>query len=129
GCQDAIPDPPAHAAPCLWVQARQRWPRHTGSAALPRAQKHPAHTALHRGGSRPVQRFLALIAVGAGKLGVASPSIPLSFAPASRCASISWISPIPRSSCSSVIALTPPECSSLISLGTSNAQIFMYAAG
>src|SRR5262245_16104160 len=23
GCQDAFPDPPAHAAPCLWVQARQ----------------------------------------------------------------------------------------------------------
>jgi hypothetical protein len=26
--QDAIPDPPTHASPCLWVQARQRWPRH-----------------------------------------------------------------------------------------------------
>src|SRR5215475_2060059 len=24
GCQDAFPDPPTHAAPCLWVQARQR---------------------------------------------------------------------------------------------------------
>src|SRR5262245_56426987 len=23
GCQDAFPDPPTHAAPCLWVQARQ----------------------------------------------------------------------------------------------------------
>jgi integrase len=26
GCQDAILDPPPHASPCLWVQARQRWP-------------------------------------------------------------------------------------------------------
>src|SRR5262245_49973121 len=25
GRQDAIPDPPAHASPCLWVQACQRW--------------------------------------------------------------------------------------------------------
>src|SRR5262245_27928486 len=25
--QDAIPGPAAHASPCLWVQARQRWPR------------------------------------------------------------------------------------------------------
>ena len=27
------------------------------------------------------------------------------------------------------MALTPPECSSVISLGTKSAQIFMYAAG
>ena len=26
GRQDAIPDPPPHAAPCLWVQTRERWP-------------------------------------------------------------------------------------------------------
>jgi hypothetical protein len=26
GRQNAIPDPPAHASPCLWVQARERWP-------------------------------------------------------------------------------------------------------
>src|SRR5262245_4007897 len=36
GCQDAIPDPPAHASPCLRIQARQRRPRHAGLAALPR---------------------------------------------------------------------------------------------
>jgi hypothetical protein len=28
GRQDAIPDPSPHAAPCLRVQARERWPRH-----------------------------------------------------------------------------------------------------
>src|SRR5262249_29134554 len=38
----ALLDPPPHAAPCLWVQARQRWPRHAGVTALPRAQEHPA---------------------------------------------------------------------------------------
>src|SRR5262249_32935051 len=43
GCQDAIPDPRAHASPCLRLQARQRWPRHAGPAALPRAQEHPAY--------------------------------------------------------------------------------------
>src|SRR5262249_12105105 len=34
-----------------------------------------------------------------------------------------------RASCSSVIALTPPECSNFISRGTSIAQTFKYAAG
>jgi hypothetical protein len=36
---------------------------------------------------------------------------------------------MPRSSCSSVIALTPPVCSNFISRGTSIAQTFKYAAG
>src|SRR5262245_25468639 len=59
----------------------------------------------------------------------AVPSITLAFAPASRCASISSIYASVRSSCSSLIALTPPECSNFISRGTSIAQTFKYAAG
>ena len=58
GRQDAIPDPPPHASSCLWVQARERWPRHAGPAALPRAQEHPAHRQVHRNGARPVQGLL-----------------------------------------------------------------------
>ena len=50
--------PPAHAPPCLRVQARQRWPRHARPAALPRAQEHPAHGPVHRHGARPLQRLL-----------------------------------------------------------------------
>jgi hypothetical protein len=46
-------------------------------------------------------------------------SITLAFARASRCASISLISSMERSSCSSDIALTPPECSTFISRGIS----------
>src|SRR5262249_22285713 len=98
-----------------------------GVAALPRAQEHPAHGQIHRNSARSLQELLALTAVGAGKLGVASPSITLAFAPASRCASISFISSIPRSICSVVIALTPPECSTCNSRGTSSAQTFKYA--
>src|SRR5215470_3984425 len=51
-----LPHPPAHASPCLWVQAR--WPRHARPAALPRAQEHPAHGPVHRTGARPIQGFL-----------------------------------------------------------------------
>jgi type 1 fimbriae regulatory protein FimB/type 1 fimbriae regulatory protein FimE len=50
--------PPAHASPCLWVQARQRWPRHADPAALPRPQEHSAHGQVHRNGARPLQGFL-----------------------------------------------------------------------
>src|SRR5262249_54523425 len=122
GCQDAFPDPPTHAASCLWVQARQRRPRHTGSAVLPRPPEHPAYGPVHRNGAGPLQEFLAL--TGDGKLGTASPSITLAFAAASRFAIISSINSSDRSSCSSVIALTPPECSNFISRGTSIAQTF-----
>src|SRR5262249_22964094 len=65
---------------------------------------------------------------GSAAIGSATPLTTLAFAPASRCANISLISSIPRSSCSSVIALTPPECSTCISRGTSIAQTFKYAA-
>src|SRR5262245_50163520 len=116
-------------SPRLRLQARQRWPRHAGVAALPRAQEHPAHGALHRNGARSLQELLALTAVGAGKLGVASPSITLAFAPASRCASISLISSIERSICSVVMSLIALLCSTLCSRGTSRARILRYAAG
>src|SRR5262249_4391606 len=53
-----VPLQSAYAAPCLWVQARQRWPRHAGVTALPRAQEHPAHGPIHRNGARPVQGLL-----------------------------------------------------------------------
>src|SRR5262249_31133119 len=141
GCQDAISYPPPHAAPCLWVQARQRWPRHAGVAALPRAQEHPAHGQIHRTGARPVQGLLERLTLalgilvpplpGVGKLGTtsASPSITLAFAAASRCAIISSMISIERANCSSDIALTPPECSNFISRGTRSAQTFKYAAG
>src|SRR5262245_46877902 len=139
GCQDAFPDPPAHAAPCLWVQARQRRPRHAGLAALSGAQEHSAHGQVHRNDTRPVQGLLERLTLalgilvpplpGAGKLGTtsASPSITLAAIP--RCLiSLSMASNV-RSSCSSVIALTPPECSNFISRGTSMAQTLRYAAG
>ena len=43
---------------CLRVQAGERWPRHAGPAALPRAQEHSAHGQVHRNGARPVQGLL-----------------------------------------------------------------------
>jgi hypothetical protein len=46
------------------VQACQRWPRHSRPAALPRAQEYPAHSALYRAKSRPIQRLLALTREG-----------------------------------------------------------------
>src|SRR5262249_3756555 len=57
---------------------------------------------------------------GGGRAGTGSgtPSITLAFAPASRCAISSLITSIERSISSSVIALTPPECSICNSRGT-----------
>src|SRR5262245_23997949 len=69
GRQDAIPDPPTHASPCLWVQARQRWPRHAGLAALSRPQEHPAHGPVHRNGAGPLQGLLAGLTLGLRRLG------------------------------------------------------------
>src|SRR5215468_8311854 len=75
-------------------------------------------------------RVLRLGLRGAGgAAGSAIPSTTLAFAEASRFAIISSINSRDRSSCSSVIALTPPECSNFISRGTSIAQTFKYAAG
>src|SRR5262245_28333715 len=57
------------------------------------------------------------------------PSITVAFAPIPRSRiKVSSASRV-RSSCSSVIALTPPECSNFISRGTSMAQTLRYAAG
>src|SRR5262249_45366068 len=58
---------------------------------------------------------------GGGRAGTGSgtPSTTLAFAAASRSAISSFISSIERSSCSSVIALTPPAVSSVICRGTS----------
>src|SRR5918999_6387848 len=53
-----LPGPPPHAAPCVWVQARQRRPRYPRYPALTRAPQHPAHGALHRAGGRPLQGVL-----------------------------------------------------------------------
>src|SRR5215468_5449515 len=114
-----------------------------GLAALPRAQEHSAHSQVHRDGARPFQGLLERLTLalgilvpplpGAGKLGTtsASPSITLALAPrpAARCAIRLSMASRVRSSSSSVIALTPPECSNFISRGTSIAQTFKYAAG
>src|SRR5262245_60573770 len=116
-------DPPPHASPCLWVQARQRWSRHARSAALPRPPEHPAYGPVHRNGAGPFQEFLAL--TGGGKLGTSSPSTTLAFAAAFRLAIISLMISMPHSISSVLIALTPPECSNFISRGTSKAHIFM----
>jgi hypothetical protein len=56
--QAAVPGAPAHAAPCLRVQAGERRRRYARPAALPRSQEHPAHGALHRAALRPVQWVL-----------------------------------------------------------------------
>src|SRR5262245_32797460 len=72
GRQDAIPDPPAHASPCLRVQTRERWPRHAGPATLPRAQEHSAHGQVHRNGARPIQGLLEGLTLGLGHLGAAA---------------------------------------------------------
>src|SRR5262249_61188307 len=100
--------------------------------ALPRAQERPAHGQVHRNGARPVQGLLERLTLGLGHLGAAAsgrddfrfPPITLALE-ASRLASISSIRAVPRSFCSSVIALTPPECSNFISRGTRSAQIFI----
>ena len=43
-----FPIHPAHAATRLRLCPSERGPRHTGATGLARAQKHPAHGALHR---------------------------------------------------------------------------------
>jgi len=76
--------------------------------------------------TRALQHYFVGLA-GAGKLGTtsASPSITLAPSPAFCAAIHAFIAAIASSICSSVMALTPPECSSFISLGTKSAQIFM----
>jgi hypothetical protein len=50
-----------HVEARLRLRARQCRPRHPGPAGVARPQEHPAHGALHRAGSGPVQELLALI--------------------------------------------------------------------
>src|SRR5215468_9092986 len=67
--------------------------------------------------------------LGAGSAaGSAVPSMTSAASPA-RFASMVWMSSMASSICSSLIALTPPLCSSFISRGTSNASILRYTAG
>src|SRR2546426_1097941 len=54
--------PSAHASSRLRLQARQRRPRYSRSAALSRSQEYPAHSTLYRAKSRQIQRFLARLA-------------------------------------------------------------------
>src|SRR5215469_6203933 len=66
------------ASPCLRVQARQRWSRHTGPAALPRPQEHPAHGPIHRNGAQPVQGLLeGLTMAGQESIAPARKILPL----------------------------------------------------
>src|SRR5215470_12707844 len=110
------------------VRDRKRKPRAPacalGAAEQERVVAHDTTSSL------PLLRVLRLGLRGAGRAaGSATPSTTLAFAPASRAAINSLIISSDRSSCSSVMAFTPPECSNFISRGTSKAHIFMYAAG
>src|SRR5215470_14922327 len=74
---------------------------------FPSALSVPTTLAARPLSARSLLRTLRLaLRDGGGRAGTGSgaPSITLAFAPASRCASICWISSIPRSSCSSVFA-------------------------
>src|SRR6516165_1346759 len=57
--QDAFLDPSAHAAPCLRIQACERWTRYPSFTALSWASEYPAHDSLHRISGGSLQRFLA----------------------------------------------------------------------
>ena len=59
GGQAPLPHPPAHAAPCLRLHARQRPARHPRHPGMARPPQHPAHHPLHRAHHPPVQGFLA----------------------------------------------------------------------
>src|SRR5262245_45681132 len=87
--QDAISYPPPHASPRLWVQARQRWPRHAGLAALPRAQKHPAHGALRLRGTvldagSILEDLISFLVPAIGRVTVGHIQIDYSFAASSE---------------------------------------------
>ena len=79
--------------------------------------------------TRALQHYFVGLA-GAGKLGTTSASPSITFAASPACAAnIALIAAMASSISSSLIALTPPECSNFISRGTRSAQIFRYAAG
>jgi integrase len=60
--EHAVRHPSAHASSRLRLQARQRRPRYSCSAALSRSQEYPAHSTLYRAKSRQIQGFLARLA-------------------------------------------------------------------
>src|SRR5215471_21500373 len=67
--------------------------------------------------------------LGAGSAaGSAMPSITFAASPA-RAASMAWMASMACSICSSVIDLTPPECSTRMSLGTKSTSNFKKTAG
>jgi hypothetical protein len=57
---NTVPDLSPHAAPRLRLRPGQCGPRHQSTAGLARPQEHPAHRALYRDGTRPVQGLLAI---------------------------------------------------------------------
>jgi integrase len=57
--QPALSGTRAHAPSCLWLRAGERRSRYPLVAGLPRAQKYPAHGAIHRAIADAVQGFLA----------------------------------------------------------------------
>ncbi len=91
------------------------------SIAIRRRELRPKHVALLGACEAPLHDAFVGLA-GAGKLGTttACPSITC----AAWASSIAWIAAMACSICSSLIALTPPGCSTFISRGTSKAQIF-----
>lgn len=54
----SLPRASAHAAARMRLLPRQRGTRHKSHPALPRAPEHPSHGALHRAGTRALQRLL-----------------------------------------------------------------------
>lgn len=67
---------------------------------------------------------------GAGSAtGSGAASMILAWLPASRAASMTWTASIPLSSSSSLMLLTPPVCSTRISLGTKSTSSFKKTAG
>jgi hypothetical protein len=76
---------------------------------------------------RPAHLAPDLTRGGGSATGSTCPSITL--ADSARAASIAWIASIPRSNSSSLIALTPPVCSTFISRGTRSTSSFRKTAG
>ena len=76
----SVPGPPAHAAACVRLQARQRRPGHARAAALSRPQEHPAHGALHRARGRSLQVRLGRLTAWARPLLPLAGSGPVSCA-------------------------------------------------
>ena len=70
GHQDACP----HAAPCLRLQTRQRWPRYAGDPGVSGSPQYPEHDALYCLSAGSVQGFLARLTVTANAQGLTGTS-------------------------------------------------------